>query len=341
MSLVFMDGFDDGLITFKWTSIINCGVTTGGRTGNKLAIAGGDVRTATKVLSVADQSDTLFLGFAMAVNANGTFEILRILGDNNTTIHLSFEVTNTNAVQVRRGAGGTLLGTSAAGVFTPGVSNFVFYEIKIVLSDTVGVVLVKANGATILNLTGQDTKNGGTALVFDTIEFFQNFTPSGIGIDDFYVLNKNGAINNNFIGDCSVLTKFPDGNGNYSQGVNSASTSVNNWSYVDEQPPDTADYVDFATTGNKDTYTFQDLPSGTVYGVQQAAYAAKTLAGSRSIRNIQRIAGVDYASAVDHGLSVTPSFIGEFDMMEVSPATSVLWTVSEFNGAEFGTEARP
>lgn len=339
MSLIFMDGFDDGLTTEKWTTLSNVGVAAGGRTLNKLSVSSGNVMQAIKVLPVAAQHATWFFGFAMAVNSSGNAEFLRVLGDNNTTIHLVFEILNTNAIQVRRGSGGTILGTTASSVFVPGVASFFFYEFKVVLSDTVGVVQIKINGITVLNLTNVDTKNGGTGLVFDTFNFIQNFG-MGIGIDDLYLLNGAGSVNNNFIGDCSVLTRFPDGDGNYSQGTNSGGTSVNNYTYVDEQPPNISDYVTFPATGVKDTYTFTDLPTGSVYGVQQAAYAAKADAGARTIRNIQRIAGTDYASA-DQGLSITPTYVGKFDIMETSPATGVLWTATEINAAEFGTEARP
>lgn len=343
MSLIFMDGFDDGLTTDKWTTLGNVGVAAGGRTLNKLSLNGGDVRSAIKVLPVAAQHATWHFGFAMAVNSSGTAEFLRIRGDNNTTEHLQFVIINTNAIQVFRGlsgSGGVLLGTTPTSLFVPGAASWFFYEIKVVLSDTVGVVQIKVNGSTVLNLTGIDTKNGGTGVVFDTLYFIQNFG-MGIGIDDLYLLNGAGSVNNNFIGDCSVLTRFPDGNGNYSQGTNSGGTSVNNYTYVDEQPPNTSDYVAFPVTGNKDTYSFADVPVGTIYGVQQAMFAAKSDAGARSMRNIQRIGGADFSSAVDQGLSITPTYVGKFDIMEVSPATSTLWTSTEINGAEFGTEARP
>lgn len=342
MSLIFMDGFDDNLTADKWTSLSGFS-TSPGRTLNAMRIA--EQGVSNRAFSVSSQHATMFFGFAMAVTpAFGSLpssRFFRVLGDNNTVVHLEFEILDTASLQVRRGSGGTILGTTAPNLFTVGATDFFFYEIKVVLSDTIGEVQIRVNGVTVLNLTGIDTKNGGVGTVFDSFTFSIPVTSTLVTIiDDLYVLNGAGAVNNNFIGDCSVLTRFPDGNGFYSQGTGSDGNSVDNFLLVDENPPNTTDYVEFDITGEKDTYTFTNIPSGTVFGVQQAAFAAKSDAGARSVRNIQRIGGADFSSP-DQGLSVIPTYVGKFDILEVSPATAVLWTSAEVNAAEFGTEARP
>lgn len=340
MSLIFMDGFDDGLSVYKWTSLSNVGVGGTGRTGSALPINGGDVRQAINVVAAADKHATFILGFAFKVAAAANGEFLRLLGDNNTTIHLAFEITNTNAIRVRRGSGGTELGISDPGVFVP--NAFYFFEVKATLSDTVGVVVFKINGVTVLNLTGQDTKNGGTATVFDTWNFNSIFGPA-YTFDDVYVCNGAGSVNNDFLGDCSVVTLYPSGDGNYSQWVGSDGNSVNNSLLVDEAgTPNTTDYVESGTATTKDSYVFGDLPGTavTVLGVAIRSYAAKSDAGAQLFRHFARVGGTDYPAAVDKGPSVTPSYIGFSDMFEQSPATSSLWTVAEVNGAEFGVEAR-
>lgn len=341
MSLIFMDGFDDNLTADKWT-VLSATAIAPGRTLNGLFISSGGVaKTATRAFSSTDSHATMFFGFAMSVSVLTASSFLSIRGDNNTIDHLSFEILATAAIQVRRGSGGPILGTTAPNIFTVGLTDFFFYEIKTVLSDTIGEVQIRVNGVTVLNLTGIDTKNGGVGTVFDGFNFVRG--SGGVleyTIDDIHVMNGAGAVNNTFIGDCSVLTRFPDGNGFYSQGTGSDGNSVDNFLLVDENPPNTTDYVEFDITGEKDTYAFASIPTGTVFGVQQAAFAAKTDAGARSIRNIQRIGGADF-SRPDQGLSVIPTYVAKFDIIEVSPATAVLWTAAEVNAAEFGTEARP
>lgn len=339
MGLLFIDGFDDGLLASKWSFVSSVSIVSGGRTSNRALLQDNSDSVLRKTVAIADYHATLVAGFAFMLGSSyNASQILSFVSDTNTTTHIIMGVDTNNAIVIRRGDG-TILLTTANNSVTPGV--FAYVEVLATISDTVGVVTVRVDGVQIGTFSG-DTKNGGTNPLLEAISFNASSGPSGtvFYLDDFYLLNGAGSVNNTFRGDCSVITVFPDGNGNYSQGVNSGSTSVNNYTYVDENPPNTSDYVAFAATGNKDTYTFQDVPAGTIYGVQQAMYAAKNDAGSRTMRNIQRIAGTDYAG-VDQGLGITPTYAAKLDMIQVSPATGVAWTVTELNAAEFGTEARP
>lgn len=341
MSLIFMDGADDGLSAFKWTTG-GTRSTTVARTGPASLLVGGGTSGSTnpnRTFDAGDRHATMITGFAYYDNGIRSFELVNFVGVGGI-VHVSVERTASAGFIVRRGTGGTLLASSASSLWT--AANWYFFEIKVVIDDVVGVVQIKVNGATVVNFSG-DTRNGGAdALVYAMNYISDSGAPDRlINVDDLYILNGAGSVNNNFIGDCAVKTLYPNGNGNYSQGVNSASTSVNNYSYVNEPGiPNAANYVAFAATGDKDSYTFDDLPAGTVYGIAQRAYASKSDAGSRTMRNFQRIAATDYPSAVDQGLSVTPTYLGKSDLIQVSPATGVLWTVTEINGAEFGTEAR-
>lgn len=339
MALLFMDGFDDGLLASKWSFVSSVGIVSGGRTLNRALLQDNSDSVLRKTVAIADYHVTFITGFAFMLGSSyNASQILTFLSDTNATAHILMGVNTNNAIEIRRG--GTLILTTANNSITPGVFSYV--EVLVTLSDTVGVVTVRVDGVQVGTFSG-DTKNGGTSSTLEAVTFNASSGPNGtvFYLDDFYLLNGAGAVNSTFRGDSSVLTRFPDGNGNYSQGVNSGSTSVNNYTYVDENPPNTTDYVAFATTGDKDTYTFQDIPAGTVYGIQQAMYASKSDAGARTMRNIQRIAGADFASAVDQSLGVTPTYAAKLDVLQVSPATGVSWTVTELNGTEFGTEARP
>lgn len=339
MALLFIDGFDDGLLASKWSFVSNVSIVSGGRTLNRAFLQDNSDSVLRKTVAIADYHATFLTGFAFMLGSSYTAtQMLSFVSDTNATTHIMVGVNTNNAIVIRRGDN-TVLMTTANNVVTPGV--FAYVEVLVTLSDTVGVVTVKVDGIQVGTFSG-DTKNGGTNASLEAIVFNASSGPTGtvFYIDDFYLLNGAGAVNNTFRGDCSVLTRYPDGNGNYSQGTNSGGTSVNNYTYVDEPAPNTTDYVAFPATGNKDTYTVADIPGGTVYGVQQAMYASKSDAGARTMRNIQRIAGVDY-SGTDQSLGVTPSYAAKLDMLQVSPATGVLWTSTEVNGAEFGTEARP
>ena len=159
-------------------------------------------------------------------------------------------------------------------------------------------------------------------------------------VDDLYVCNGAGTSNNDFLGDVAVYNLLPNGNGFYSQFVGSDADSTDNYLLVDEAGnPVTTDYAGSPTDGNKDTYTFQDLPvsSGTVLGTQVGMYAAKSDTLAKSIRSVARLSGVD-ATGTDHTLQT--SYDIHDDIYETKPGGGA-WTIADVNNTEFGAEARP
>lgn len=336
MSLIFVDGFDDGLQSFKWTSYNG---STTGRSGSGMSLSTGNVFTSKFSFNSPDESATIIYGAAYKVAGAQQSAIVYFKSDNIATYHLTIATNTAKGIDVFRGQFGTLLGSSVSNVIVPG--GFQYIEVKATLSDTVGAVVVKVDGVTVVNLATQDTKNAGTKTVFDGLEFNQNFASFAAVWDDMYVCNNAGSVNNDFLGDCSVQTIYPDGNGNSSQWVGSDADSVNNYLLVDENgAPNTSDYVESGTATNIDTYTFGNV-TGTpdsIIGVVSRVHAAKSDAGAQLMRQTARIGGVNYPHGTD--ISLSTSYTGYARFMETSPATSVAWTQSEIDGAEFGVEAR-
>jgi hypothetical protein len=283
----------------------------------------------------ADKHATMIAGHGIHLTENLTSYRCLFLGDNNTTTHITFQISATGQVIALRGA--TELGRSDPNTIIEDVPAYIEY--KVTLSDTVGAVVVKVNGATVLNLAGIDTKNAGTAVTLDTVKWGAS-SSSLHYIDDIYIANGAGAANNDFVGECRVRALYPTGNGNSSQFTGSDGNSVDNYLLVDDPTPATADFVGSATTDQKDTYVFEDLPdvSGTVAAVQILAYAAKTDAGARSLALVARHGGADYDGA-DVALGVSPVYVRR--LMETNPGTGVAWLRAEVNAAEFGVKNRP
>ncbi len=283
---------------------------------------------------------TVIVGFALyrpAITQNAATIIF--YSDNGATQHVTIVVTASGALEARRGnSGGTLLG-SAVGAVLPGI--WAYIEAKATLSDSVGAVELRVNGATVLNLTNVDTKNAGTKTVFDTVAFYGS---SGVVedayIDDLYVCNGAGSVNNSFLGDTRVRCLLPSGNGNSSQLLGSDADSTDNYLLVDEATPSTADYVGSGTTDQKDTYTFGDLPdaSGTIHGVQVSALATKTDAGARNLAIVTRSDGVDYDGS-DVALALGSNAYVQ-QVRETDPDTAAAWTIAAVNAAEFGVKVR-
>jgi hypothetical protein len=340
MSLLLVDGCDDGISVYKWTVFGSSTTTAQFRTGTSSMLVNGGAPGLQYNLAVADRHTTLIFGAAFRVTnttggltGNGNF--LNFIGESNVS-HINIIRNADHSFTVKRGA--TTILTTGPGLFTVGA--WYFLEAKVVIDDTVGSVVLRVNGVVVGTFSG-DTRNGGAdALVYLLqINNGDGSAVNAIHLDDIYILNGAGAVNSDFIGDCSIYTLYPNGNGALSQFVGSDGNSVDNYLLVDEPgTPDTADYVGSGVDGNIDTYAFADVATGSVLGVSHSSYVAKSDTGSRTLRQVTRIAAANYVGA-DQGLGTTYAAVRR--VMEVSPATGVAWTLAELNGAEFGIEARP
>lgn len=331
MTLLFIDGFDDSLWNkAKWKNGFGGGATQTGR-----VVGSGLPYSRDYLLKAADQTDTLIFGSGFKWDGNDNRELFGVWGDGGTTKHVYGRIRSNGQIQVFRGDGTFLGQTAKASPLVGGA--WYHFEVKPKLHDSTGSVVVRIDEVTVLTLSGIDTKNGGTNTVFDMVRYneFENCV-----IDDVYVCNNAGSVNNDFLGDCVVLTSLPTGNGASSALLGSDGNSVNNYALVNESAADTTTYVGSATSGDKDTYAMADLAytSGTIKGVQVAAYAAKSDAGAKTARNVVRSGGTDYPGS-DVALSTT--YLPYLEIKETDPDTGAAWTISGFNAAEFGFEARP
>lgn len=122
---------------------------------------------------------------------------------------ISISLQSTGAIAVHRGttSSGTNIGSTAGPVMTAGAWSHV--EAKVLFSQTVGTVEVRVNGVPVLTLTNQDTCNT------TNVECSQVFIGNGVvghGLfyfKDFIVWDGSGSVNNDFVGDCQVVTLLP------------------------------------------------------------------------------------------------------------------------------------
>jgi hypothetical protein len=156
-------------------------------------------------------------------------------------------------------------------------------------------------------------------------------------VDDLYVLDTTGTVNNDFLGDVRVQTLYPSADGTNTGFT--PSTGTTHYTLVDEAAPNTTDLVSAANAGLKDSYGFQDLMGTTanVYGVQATSYAAKDNTGTVGVKNITRISGTQYTGPTAWYLSTT--WTANRELWERNPATSGLWAPADVNAAEFGVES--
>ena len=342
MSLLLVEGFDDGLMFYKWTSVTATVSATGPRTGtNKLPVNTTNVQ---KQFAPADSHATMIVGAGVnfdALGASGKF--MSFKSDASATQHIGLFRDNTDSsISVYFGGdSGNTLGTLLGGTGTNSVlaATWYFMEIKVVLADAGGSVEIRLNGSPTpaFSFSG-DTKNAGTEAVISRVVMGTTGGNSNrTNFDDVYICNGAGSVNNNFLGDCSVRTFYPSGNGALSQLVGSDSNSVDNYLLVDEAVPSSTDYTGSATAGELDTYAFTDLASGSIKGIAHRSYVAKSEAGSNKVRQVVRVGGVNYPDADIH---LGTNYVGVSRMLETNPATSAAWLLADYNSSEFGIEVR-
>ena len=332
MALLFMDGFDAGDMSVKgWSPGSSC------LTGNSSPTPrfgtgrwGGVNNTAVKLPIPA--TTQIFCGFSMANTYNDGVvrPYISLLGDTGSTTHLTLGLTNSAVVLYRGGPGSTLLGQYSINVLTNAFYNL---EISATINSTTGTAVVRLNGTTIINFTG-NTKNGGTNTTIDSFLLGANGGLTAV-IDDLYICDSTvSAPYNKFLGDVRIYALSPSGAGSSTQFTPSSGA---NYTAVDELPYSATDYVSSGTTGFRDTYAFADLPAtvGTVYAVQNNIIAKRTDAAFISLKSaIKSGASVYYGTPINLGTS--DGMIQ--DLRVTDPATSVSWTATGVNSLEAGFE---
>lgn len=273
---------------------------------------------------------TFTVGFAFQWYGAPSY-ICELRADTLATTHARLTVGAGGELQAYAGPSLPLIGTSSIILDT---SVWYYVEFQVVLSASAGSVKVNVDGVSQISSTSIDTKNGGTASVFDSIWF----GPGGdgnISFDDMYITNSLGSANTSFLGDTKVIWILPAGNGAVSQLTNDLGNSTNNFSHVNSTTTQETTFVQSATAGNEDVYTMQMLAGpGTISGLQTVMLGDKNNAGARTLTPVIREVSTDYAGTAVPLNENSPSYLTQ--IYEDDPGTSAQWTISGFNNAEFG-----
>lgn len=288
----------------------------------------------------AAQAHDIFIVHVAIYRLTGVSPEIRLNGDSGATRHITMTIRDADgSADVRRGTNsGTQLGSSIpAGTFP--INTWVHVALKVKLHDSTGTVDVYVNGASVLSLTGQDTKNAGTNTTFDTLAFASG---NGAYIDDLILLNGDATAPNSILGDKKVITSMPNADGTTVDFT--LSTGVNHYAVLDEQPRTTTDYGYTTTNGHIELVSVADVPAGTqnISCVAIELYANKSDAGAvQSFQRAVRSGGTNYfGNSIALGTSAVYLTDAGAKLVVVNdPATSAAWTVANLNAAEWGVKA--
>src|SRR5271165_140861 len=223
MALLFCDSFDHYDTAHageKWNTVSNIAIGAAyGREGQGLAASSA---SANKFLPA---SASLFLGAAVKPTGAGAQASFFSFYDSGTS-QVNVGVDSTGRLYVFSNA---YLGYSAPGVIKYNAWQYV--EIGVTFgTGTTGSATGRVNGAAVLNLTGVNTAPSGNPSA-NTATIYVAAQPT-VYVDDFYVCDGTGTINNTFLGDIKVVAALPNGNGRVSQFTRTGGTSAGNYTAV-------------------------------------------------------------------------------------------------------------
>ena len=339
MTLLLVEGFDDSNdpIDKGWIGFGEANQAGEGRFGT---YGSGDMGNGQALGSpILDHTDpTIIVGASVRFETevpDTTDNFITLYGDSGTVDHIQvYVVANTGALQVRRGTA-TTLGTTAAGLISANTAHYI--ELKVLIHDSTGTVDLYVDGVSRLSLTSQDTKDGGTNSYVDRVTF-TGVSGNQMILDDIYIANGAGSLNNDVLGDVHVETLYPNAEGATIQWT--PSTGTDNAALIDEpNTPNTTDYNSDSTPGNIDMFDMDALSDASleVFGVQMNSYAAKDTTDTIQFRH--RInSDSNIANGADNALNT--AWLHFVEMFETDPDGGGQWTGAQLNAAEFGYETR-
>jgi hypothetical protein len=305
-----------------------------GRSGtNGLKVwTGGSAGSWAKIAKNVPYLATYVCGFAINVQRlDSTYSILSFF--DGSTVQTDLRLRADGHFKFTRN--GTDLGSPSSNALTFG--NWRYVEALVTVSSGAGVCTLKVDGATWLSLVSQNTQATGSAQI-GQVQFGGGNVfnlASEFWLDDIYINDTTGAYCNGFLGDVRVQASFPDGAGDDTDFTASAGA---NYAAVDEvSPNEDTDYVSSSTPGDKDTYTYGNLPSasGNVKAVVVHARTRKDDGGTRSIRGLAK-SGTTLGEGSDLAVGTDYAYLST--VFHTNPDTGLPWAIAEVNAAKFGVK---
>jgi hypothetical protein len=326
MTMLFVDGCQyNAALTEKWSAATSASYsTTTARTGNRSIRLGAGSTSGTLTKTFGSSYGTLSVGWGGYMGTGANFSRVQLLdsaGANQITVNIG----STGTISVYRGSeAGTLLGTGGSVPF----GSWFHLEFDVTVHDSTGAVDVYLNGASVISVSGVDTKNTAVAGAA-SVKFTgpSNATNPYLYIDDVVITNTFAQI-----GAAIVQTLYPTGAGATTQWTPSAGA---NYAAVDETTGDgDTTYVSTSTLNNIDTYAFGDLTanSGAVLAVAVNIVGRADAGGSPQVTPVLRPGSTDRLGT---GVAQTATYANGQSIWETNPDGGS-WTEAAVNASEAG-----
>lgn len=300
----------------------------GTSTGMVLELADSATEFVRKVLPQSSQT-TVGIHCRVWVDELPSFASKRLIEwkDIDNQLQIAINVLTTGALQLWRG--GTLLATTSQPVITAGA--WWHFEGKVEFSQTAGTFELRVNEIEVEDLTfSGDTC--ATALAECSQIVLTNGNNYTVYFKDLIIWNGDGDYNNDFMGDCEVVTLRPNADDTYSGWT--SSTGSTGYNLIDDLSPNDADYIsasDSLPAAVVFALTNLDPDVTEVLGLQTQVRMKKTDSGTCSAQ-----IGLVHSASTDNGdvHAVTVAAQYWMDICEENPSTSSAWTPAEVDAAK-------
>lgn len=339
MSLLFLDGFDHyTVIDEKWDAQI---------LSNDFVISHAQGRFTPGAIQVTGSGG----GGNITKNITPSVEVIAGFAHNNLPADVYdgawFFTDNLGGLAKLLVSAATGIGTftyngetvvTAGSVFTGSVWEHI--EMRVKAHDSLGELEIRRNGSTVASGINLDTfPTGFTGFVSFSIGATHNSMVHFV--DDLYVLNTEGAVNNTFAGDTRITALRASANG-LDNNFTPFGAATNYEAVDDLQHDQDTTYVEAGQTGAKESYNnfdFSDLgiSPGTVYGVQVVNAAKKTDAGQLKYKDQMIVGGIPYDNGSEV-IATSGTYQMTFMIRDTDPSDNGTWTEAKVAALGSGLE---
>lgn len=247
-------------------------INAGRLEGKSLNIGGGGSTSHITTKNLGNVS-TIVVGFAIRwIGALAAARLVGLREDDDATDGFNLRVTAAGYLEAYRGT--TLLkSTSPVQALTQNQWHYV--EVKVTVHNSAGAFEVRVDGSNVLSDSSVNTRAGSTNNHCNRVRFHgSNFgINSAATLDDVYILDTTGAVNNDFLGNRRVTTIFPNAPGSSTQWT---PDTGNNYARVNNVASDgDSSYVQSSTPA-LDTYEFENVSYDSIDGIMMKTIARVT-----------------------------------------------------------------
>ena len=329
MSLLFFDGFDGydtgtDLTNFGgWLATAEGSLTLSStvRVGSGKSLQVG--YSGTEVLPykfAADQSTkTVYIGYSFYRSHSGNGTAILYTLDSAKSIQIQVKLNTSNILELRD-IGGTVLAT---GTTVLSLNTHYWLEFKIKIANAGGIFDCKLEGATEFTYSGDTQWRATDSFLY--IFWTCNAPMQHYIIDDVYICNSDGSVNNTYLGEQRAELITPESDNTIAWTRFSGATNAASVDDAIGAPDDNSTYVYSSTTAQKDIYNLTTLSNvSTVAGVKLVTRAEKDDANPISFKHGIKSGGTD--QQITYALGV--GYANFMDIFETSDGASTAFTTT-------------